>query len=420
MSVRSGRAGLTDSPSGGDGSARSPTLVVGLCLAVAALDGLDVPILGLAVPAISREWGLPSSAFVAPTALGLVGMGIGTSVLGAMGDRHGARRMLVASTLLFGLATALLCVADGMSALSSLRFLAGIGLGGALPNALSLLAVHAPPGRRVFWLASVGTAMQVGGVAAGLLAGAVLATRGWRALMLVGGLLPILLAALVMLLVRVDRTAMPPTSRRGAAGSEALSALFAGGRGRTTLMFWTCFALLYLGLYLVPTWLPAALAGTGLPMRIAGMTLAAFNLAGIAGGLTMGVVIGRFGVRKPLIAVGLLGAAWAVVPSLLLRSPGTTQPLLVASMGLQGLFAVATMSALVAYVAESYAAEVRGTGVGAALAAARVGAIASSFLGAAIVAAGHPSVLFAAIGGSLAACALLCALIPSRHPSGAR
>src|SRR5258708_37519732 len=114
------------------------------------LDGLDNQLLGAAIPALMREWHLPRPAFVPVQTAGMLGMMVGGAIGGVSGDRLGRRVALLGSVLSFGVLTTLVALADGVGSLTVLRFFAGLGLGGAMPNAAALSSEHVPRLHRPF------------------------------------------------------------------------------------------------------------------------------------------------------------------------------------------------------------------------------------------------------------------------------
>src|SRR5580658_2543217 len=138
------------------------------------VDGMANQVLGLAIPALLRDWGVSRASFAPVAALGLIGVAIGAALGGMLGDRFGRRAGLIGSVLLFGIMTTGTAFVHGMTSLTCLRLLAGLGVGGAIPSGMVFI--------------------PVGGLLAGIVATAVLPQFGWRGLFLIAGALPLLLA----------------------------------------------------------------------------------------------------------------------------------------------------------------------------------------------------------------------------------
>jgi AAHS family 4-hydroxybenzoate transporter-like MFS transporter len=114
------------------------TRVLLLCACVALLDGLDLQAIGLAAPSIARMLHVEPRAFGAVFSAALLGLTLGAFILGPMADRFGRKRVLLASTLTFGIFTIATALATSFTALLVVRFLTGVGLGGAMPSFISL------------------------------------------------------------------------------------------------------------------------------------------------------------------------------------------------------------------------------------------------------------------------------------------
>ena len=172
-------------------------LVLATALAI-ILDGFDNQLLGAAVPALMSEWSLPRQAFAPILTSGMAGMMLGGAFGGYIGDRLGRRVALLASVISFGVLTVLVSVADSVVMLGVLRFFAGLGLGGAMPNAAALSSEYVPRRHRPFAVTLTIVCIPLGGTLAGIVGAQILPRLGWRALFLVGGILPLVLAAVLL------------------------------------------------------------------------------------------------------------------------------------------------------------------------------------------------------------------------------
>ena len=111
-------------------------------------DGFDIQILGFAIPSLMKEWHVARAAFAPVLALGLAGMAAGSPLAGYCGDRYGRRPALIGCVTLFGLATVATAFVHSLTLLAVLRFVTGMGAGGAVPNASALAAEFSPIRRR--------------------------------------------------------------------------------------------------------------------------------------------------------------------------------------------------------------------------------------------------------------------------------
>jgi AAHS family 4-hydroxybenzoate transporter-like MFS transporter len=389
-------------------------LLTALAAIAVTFDGFDIQILGFAIPSIMREWHLVRADFAPVLAIGLAGMALGTPLAGYLGDRLGRRTALIGCVLLFGAATIATAFSRGLGELAMLRFLTGMGAGGALPNAGALAAEFAPMRRRPMAVTFTIVCVPLGGMIGGFGAARILPLWGWHVLYVVGGAAPLLLAAvlwwllpesprylahqpgrwreLARLLNRMGHPVPPEsrfrdTSERIDAKQNALLSLLGPEFRRDTIGLWIAFFSSLNGVYLVFGWLPAMLAAQGLDVESASNGLAAYNFGGVIGVLIWALLVSSAGSRAPLLGAALAGAASAFAIQYLPFGPGG-HGLLIVGFGLHGLFVNAVQTTLYALSTHVYPTRVRATGVAAAAAVGRAGAILSSFTGAAIIQAG--------------------------------
>ncbi|MBR1177160.1 MFS transporter [Bradyrhizobium sp. KB893862 SZCCT0404] len=377
-----------------------------LCALAIILDGLDNQILGFAIPSLIKEWNVTRGDFAPALALGFVGMTIGTPIGGLVGDWLGRKVALIASVFLFGAATLAIAGAHGVNEVSLCRFLAGLGLGGALPGATALIAEFTPKRNRSLSVMLGIVCIPIGGMIGGVLAAQLLPEYGWRILFAISGALPMIVAVLLAiklpespqyLLARgadtkkvarsvriLDHTAAESSVfvDRRAVGVERASvgALFIASLRRTTVALWIAFFFCLLPVYVLYAWAPTLLTSKGFDLQTASFGLALFNFGGVAGCVVTGWTIGRYGTRIAILAVA--GAA-AVGAAILAGMPLSTEtkPLLMALLCIEGFCLLGAQGSLYALAAHVYPTNVRSTGVGAAAGFGRAGAIVSAYVG---------------------------------------
>src|SRR5512138_717475 len=171
-------------------------LIFGTALTI-ILDGIDNQLLPNAVPFIAPEWGLQNSAFRNALATGPFGMMIGGLLGGVLGDRYGRRTALLGSVVAFAVLTFSIAAVNSVVVLGLLRFIAGVGLGGAMPNAATLASEYVPRKQRPFAVTLTIVCIPLGGFVASTMAGIIGPAYGWRALFILGGLVPVVLAILL-------------------------------------------------------------------------------------------------------------------------------------------------------------------------------------------------------------------------------
>lgn len=405
----------------------SPTqkLIYVLAALAIVLDGFDGQMIGYAIPSIMKEWGVTRGAFSMAVASGLVGMAIGSLVAGVIADRVGRKPVLIASIFLFGGATAMIATATDITSIAAIRFIAGLGIGAALPTATTLTAEFVPLRFRTMAVTTAIVCYPLGGMLAGLVAGQILPIHGWRTFFLIGGAMPIVYAVILIFVLRESPKYLARQSARweelrtlmtrmthnvaqvrefsdgviDAARQGSLRALFQHGRAPDTLWLWLAFFMTLLSIYSAFSWLPTMLTTEGLSPALAGMGLTAYNFGGVFGAVLCALAMNRFGSRWPMV----IWAAMSAITAFALKSISlTTDPqIFLLGLGVHGLFITALQCALYALCAHMYPTSIRVTGTAGALSFGRLGAILSSFVGAAMITAGGADAYLNLLGGSM-------------------
>src|SRR6202521_3737143 len=256
------------------------------CAAVLFLDGFDTTSIGFVAPALAKEWGLTKGALGPVFSAGLFGLMIGALIFGPLADRIGRKNIIIFSTLAFGIGALVTAFVQDVNTLLAIRFLTGLGLGGAMPNTIAMTSEFSPRRRRATMVMVMFCGFSAGAALGGLLAAALIPQFGWRSVFVVGGLAPLLLAPVLALRLpesvrflafngRADaRVAQllglinPKASfalatqfvvhEPGLAGIPVLH-LFKTGRTPVTLLLWVVFFMSLLDLYFLSNWLAAAL-----------------------------------------------------------------------------------------------------------------------------------------------------------------
>lgn len=415
---------------------------VALAALMIIFDGVDIQLIGIAIPSIMAEWGVERGVFQPVLAAGLVGMMIGAVIGGMLGDRVGRKRALVGSVIAFGVLTAASSQADSLLQLGVLRFLAGVGLGGALPNASALTSEYVPARFRAFSVTLTIVCVPLGGVLAGLVGAEILPTSGWRMFFVVGGLTPVAVAIAVMLALpespkylarhphrwpelrsivqRLGRSVTSQTpfiaSADSIAGRPGLQALFAPMLRFSTIAVWVAFFSCLLAVYTGFNWLPSLLTGQGASVSTASRALAAFNLGGVVAAIVGALLIVPFGSKRALLTMAGIAVAGA---SVLVAMPlgSADAALVVALIGVIGGAINGVQTILYGLAAHVYTTEVRATGVGTASAIGRFGAIASVFVGAWAIDVGGSAAYFLVIVAAMTGTFVALAVLPNHIPA---
>jgi len=423
-------------------SAYQKLLVAGTALAI-ILDGMDNQLLGNVIPALMKEWSLPRAPFTTVLALGPLGMILGGTAGGVLGDRIGRRTALVSSVLAFAVPTLAIATVDGVTMLGVFRFLAGLGLGGAMPNAAALASEYVPRKQRPFAVTLTIVCIPLGGTLAALFAGQVLPRYGWRALFVIGGLLPLLVALalfkllpespqflairrerwpeLVVLLRRLGQDVSPettfvvPTAAASVKSRGSIRELFAPALRRDTVGLSAAFFFCLLANYIGFNWIVAMLIGAGFAQVDASSALAAFNFGGVGGAVLGALVIQRLGSRMTLMGMSAVAVASALAMTAMPLAPPMSAGL-VAMFALTGGLLNAVQTTMYAVAAHVYPTDIRGTGVGTAVAVGRIGNVVASYVGAFALDRGGAPAFFAAWALAMAVVFAALALVRRHIP----
>ena len=378
-----------------------------LCGLVILFDGFDTQAMGFLVPSIAAEFGVPRATFGPALSAGLFGLMFGAMAAGPIADRWGRKSAIVLSVLVFGVMSLLTARTSTLNELIVLRFLTGLGLGGAMPNAVSLASEYAPKRLQPMFVSAIFVGMAGGAVVATAVGGLLMPVWGWRSVFVVGGLLPLVLAVLLLVVLPeslrflavagANRERMSAIIRRIApeaanlplappSPSERLEGiplrhLFTGGRAVGTVLLWIPFFMNLLILYFILSWLPSLLSDAGMPVSAGITAVAAFSIGGIVGTLLQGPLMKALGVYTPMAVEFVLSIALVVLAAQIFAS----FELMIAVTFLLGVSVQAAQAGLNVLAAMYYPTAMRSTGVGWALGIGRVGAIVGPLIGGAML-----------------------------------
>ncbi|MEJ7842990.1 MAG: MFS transporter [Rubrobacter sp.] len=367
-------------------------------------DAMDVGLVSFVVVALAQDWGLSQGQVGVAISAGLFGMFVGAAASGTLADRYGRRAVLMGTLLVYALATGLTAFVWGYGALLVLRFVTGLGLGGELPVASTLVSEVAPAKSRGRMVVLLESFWAYGWILAALIGFLVIPEYGWRVAFLIG--------ALPALYVLVLRRGLPESPRyliqKGrhreareaavqlgidpgpgcggslegveAAGGGGLRALWSGAYARRTFMLWVLWFGMVFSYYGIFTWLPQILASSGRGIATSFGFVLLITLAQVPGYFSAAYLVERWG-RKGTLVVYLLGCAVAaLVFGVRGLADGVSGTELVLWGSLVSFFNLGAWGVVYGYTPELYPTESRGSGTGWATGVGRIGGIAGPYL----------------------------------------
>ncbi len=371
-------------------------LVLFWCALIIIFDGYDLAVVGIALPSLMKDLGVEPTQAGFMVSAALFGMAFGAIFLSTLADRIGRRWSIVVCITLFSVFTAAAGLTRDPMLFAASRFLAGLGIGGVMPNVVAHMTEYAPRKVRATMVTLMFSGYAVGGILAALLGKGLIERYGWQSVFFAAAL-PLLLIPFVLkslpesmpfllakgrhddlrrIAARVEPGYRPQASDRltipakDKARGAPMRQLFAEGRGFSTVMFWTAFFMCLFMVYALSSWLTKLMAGAGYSLGSALTFVLVLNVGAIIGAVGGGWMADRFHIKTVLAAMYALAA---VAVSLLgLAMP---QPLLFIVVALAGASTIGTQIVANAYTGQFYPMAIRSTGLGFALGIGRGGAI---------------------------------------------
>lgn len=386
-----------------------------LCFCVLLLDGFDLTVIGVALPKIAEHLHSSPGALGLAIGAGQIGPLVGAIVFGMLADRWGRKWMLFISSLIFGVftwLTAYIGVFEWLNAyltsveqLAAYRFLGGLGLGGAIPNALAFGCEYAPTRLRASLTTTMYAGMAVGGVVGGLSAAYLLPKYGWQSLFFVGGAAPVVIGLLVALflpeslvfLVKqgadtarvrkiVSKIAPALANDKAVVFSSTgkklpgvpIKHLFSDGRAFTTVMLWVLFFFSFYLIWILLSWAPTLLRKSGATVQQYSLAFACINIGSAVATITIGRLMDKFNPFRMLKAAFVLTFVMFAVFGLLADNPFIVIAIV---STVTGFFAFGGNSGVMALGTISYPLDIRTTGLGSAYAVGKIGSMLAPAVG---------------------------------------
>jgi MFS transporter, AAHS family, 4-hydroxybenzoate transporter len=406
-----------------------------LCGLVLVLDGFDAQIINYTAPSISDTMHVAVSHFGTIFSSSLIGLMIAAMASGPIADRWGRKWPVIVSVFSFSAFSLLTAQVTSFHELWVLRFVTGLGLGGAMPNVVALASEYVPHRLVPIVVPIVFVGMPLGGTASGLVSAAMIPKYGWRSMFYVGGALPLLISILLVALlpesirflavkgkapeaigrimariapeVRAADLNLLSSPEDKAHGGVPVKHLFTEGRAVGTILLWIPYFMNLLLIYFTGSWLPALLRSEGMTIAAASTATAFLSFGGMFGCVAEGYFIKWRGAGAVLLAEYLLAGGFLAL--LAVRTVPFQVVLLLTFVA--GFMIIGAQGGLNALAANFYPTSVRSTGIGWALGVGRIGSIVGPLLGGMFLMMGWKPSGMLLFGTAVAACACVSILL---------
>jgi AAHS family 4-hydroxybenzoate transporter-like MFS transporter len=357
-------------------------VIFALCFMIVLLDGFDTAAIGYIAPSLLTEWAIPRPALAPVLSAALFGLVAGALAAGPLADRFGRKAILVSSVFVLGAACLTSAFSGNLTQLVGWRFMTGLGLGAAMPNAVTLMSEYCPDGRRATLTNTMFCGFPLGAAFGGFLAAWMIPLWGWRSVLVLGGITPLVLMALLLLLLpesvrymvakhqpveRIRRVLRRIAPAAADATAFILTEKAKVSPGKSSIGLVIFYALI--------NWMPILFRDAGLEPRTASLISALFPLGGV-GAIFSGWLMDRFNPNR-VVAICFALTALTIYA---IGQTAVTVGLLMAVVLLAGTLMNTAQTSLPALAAGFYPTHGRATGVAWMMAMGRFGGIAGSFL----------------------------------------
>ena len=382
-----------------------------LTVLVIISDGFDTQAIGYVAPALAQTWHIKVALFGPVFSAGTLGLAIGSILFPTIADHIGTRRVLLFCTAFYALLTLATVWVSSLEMLLVVRFLSGLGLGGAMPIGIALVSEYSPTRLRTTMLSSVVCGFALGGAIGGFVASAVIGPWGWQAVFVVGAVVPLVLLPVIARMLpeslpRLMKSPPPHTAllavtqrivphwrpanldlQREAREKPKFSVLllFASGYAIPTIFIWLAYFSNLLLLYFLASWLPSMIHSSGMSMAVASLTTGFYQFGGVFGGLILAYTCDKL--RAQIVLAGTFAIAAVFV--FLIGTSGNDAAMLAVSVAGAGFCVIGGQNAMNGFVGAFYPAAARATGSGWAVGIGRIGSIVGPLLGGALIAQGY-------------------------------
>jgi AAHS family 3-hydroxyphenylpropionic acid transporter len=355
-----------------------------LCAIVILLEGFDIQAAGVSAPKLTSAFGLlplGKGIFLGASAVGIF---ISAVLGGFLADKFGRRPVVVSGVAIFGLFSLSTLLANGLPTLIAARFLTGLGLGAAMPAVIAYASDHSPNDMKKRAVGFIYCAIPIGGLLSGVVMQAGIFGSDWRPVYLIGGIAPVVVAPVLFFLLPKSLPRAKDNPESSSSRMNIMSGLFGKGQFSTTIFLWTATFGTLLVMYLLLGWMPSLLVAMGLTQPEAQYVQMLYNF-----GASIGAAAGGYLLDRKLLysTPGTAYVALAVLLAIFGFFALNFHAALIVAFGVGAMVTVA-QATLYAFAPLCYPQSIRNTGVGAAVAAGRLGTIAGPILAGSLLGAG--------------------------------
>lgn len=315
-------------------------LIIFLCLMIVVVDGIDISIMGFVAPVIKQEWGISTTDLAPVMSAALIGLALGAVISGPLADKFGRKKLLVMNLIGFGIFTLIAAVSSNVNELMIFRFIAGLFMGGVMPQAVTMVTDYSPMrlnGRMVTLILS---GFTIGAAIGGFLAAWVIPHYNWHAMMIIGGILPLILAVIAMLklpesigykvLKNHPKAEIDAIIHKMAPDFDTENKVFVLPKAKTNTMdnpvktvvspfyilgsflLWWSYASGLFVVYLLGSWLPMMSHEFGFSISEASLITAIYQLGGPIGCIACGYLMDKINPHMGLVLAYIIAILFMV------------------------------------------------------------------------------------------------------------
>ncbi|MBP5992460.1 MAG: 3-(3-hydroxy-phenyl)propionate transporter MhpT [Acinetobacter sp.] len=361
-------------------------VTVGICFLIAVIEGLDIQAAGIAAAGIREHFGLDSSQLGVFFSAGILGLLPGALLGGRIADRIGRKKVLIWSTAVFAVFTLCTVWVNSFNSLLVVRFLAGAGLGAAMPILITLASEAVSVQNRGRAVGLMYCGMPVGAAILSLVASTDFGSN-WKNIFYLGGLLPIIVIPIMMKFLPESKEFLKSQNKTeaeiAATPQGSFKDLFNSDNLFRTLFIWVSYFFTLMVVYIMLSWLPSLFTELGFSRKEGATAQFYFMVSATIGTIILGMLTDRW--KKAYVIVLMYGGILAGL--LALNAAGSLTQMYMAS-ALVGAFVIGCQGVLYAFGGIVYPTEVRGTGIGVASAVGRIGAMLGPAIAGSLLTAG--------------------------------